>query len=182
MKKKLKLLLIAAIFFVPYGLAWLVYQNGHRWLAATTNQGELLSEPVSLAKIDQALLQGKWTLLYVLPGKCEQDCQNNLYNIQQVRLAVGKNLQRVERMVLNLQPQKASEFNHWLSTQFKGTKVAYLSKAQWGEFKINDNVPTAGRLYIVDPMGYAIMDYPNGFAANAVFSDLKKLLKASQIG
>jgi uncharacterized protein YneF (UPF0154 family) len=39
-----------------------------------------------------------------------------------------------------------------------------------------------GTLYIIDPMGNIMMQYPPGFDSYKVIKDLMQLLKASQIG
>ena len=74
-----------------------------------TNQGDLIDPAVPLprsrcstprASRSRRLLTGKWTMLYVGDGACDERCRRALYLSRQSRLALNKDMDRVQRVFL----------------------------------------------------------------------------------
>jgi cytochrome oxidase Cu insertion factor (SCO1/SenC/PrrC family) len=189
-------LLLAAIFFVPLALAfWLYYLPGAWRPAGGTNQGELLDPPRPLPRVDWPiaggspvrgeLLRGKWSLLYIGNGSCDDRCRKALYLTRQTRLALNKDADRVERVFLVTEDCCD---NSYLETEQPDLVVAIVGSQQAAafleQFPAYDDGPvrTAGRIYLVDPLGNLLMSYPATAPDKALLTDLQKLLRLSHIG
>ena len=106
-----QLLLLAALFFIPLALAfWLYYGPGNWHPVGGTNQGDLIDPAVTLplAALSTAdgttlapdFLRGKWTMLYIGDGACDQHRRKALYVSRQSRIALNKDMQRIQRVFL----------------------------------------------------------------------------------
>ena len=205
------LLLLILLFLIPLGLAWLLYSQKDTLGEGMTNHGHLIKPPFSIADIKiyttqgqllnnqlqkhrsgqlylhQPTTNGKWMMLYLYPGDCDKPCQRGLYNMRQIRLATGKNRDRVERAILTYRHNYSEiTLNELLSTRYKGTKHLIVNRIAFEKI-IKQNVHTAyatarGALYIVDPLGNVMMVYNTKIDPNGIYKDIKRLLKVSQIG
>ena len=190
-----QLLALAALFFVPLAVAfWLYYGPGHWRPAGGTNQGEIIDPArplpaVSLAKADgtptgDQFLRGKWTMLYVGDGACGPDCRKSLYLTRQSRIALNKDMDRVQRVFLVTQRCCDTRF---LAAEHPDLLVARLdgagARALLAEFPAYADAPdAAGRIYLVDPLGNLMMSYPHSAPDKALLTDIRKLLRLSHIG
>ena len=181
-KSKWKLIGIIALFVVPYIFAVIAYRNRAVWFSKTTNNGELILPVTSLKEIDSSLLDGKWKLVYVAANNCAKACKQNIYNLQQIRIALGKKLLRVGSLVINLQTKSAPKFTPWLVKNFPGTHVVYVRPELWQNVYDFTNKANNKEIFIVDPIGNLVLAYAGGTASKPIYQDLQKLLKASQIG
>jgi len=199
-RNRIVLCLLLLSFVLPFVVGHLAYFDGWFKGTPTTNKGELLSPPAAFADLHLQGLDGKplsaafldhhWWLLYVLPAQCDTACHNRLYQMRQVRRANGQEADRVKLVLV--QPQQPD-----IAT------VGLLSQQFPDIVRVNGSAPAinqalaaatasaagAGRLYIMDPMGYIMLSYaPEAdektsiVKAQDVLDDLKNLLKASQIG
>ncbi|AWB66692.1 hypothetical protein C2869_09730 [Saccharobesus litoralis] len=172
--KKLNMLLISACFLLPVLLAYIVLKMG--WFnPSSTNKGELLS-PLRSHHLAIHSTEKKWLVMYQVPEVCNQQCQNNLYVMQQTHTALGKNQDRVSTVAINASSQLV-QGSHLL-----GISVADISKLSF----MHDS-PQA--LYIADPMGNVMMRYQISedkqqaiMAARDLLKDLNKMLKLSKVG
>lgn len=125
-------------------------------------------------------LKGQWLLLSVAGGSCDARCEKNLYFQRQLREALGKEKDRLDRIWLvnddaavprPLLPALASS---------AVLRVAPAALAQWLE-------PATGQrlqdhLYLVDPLGNWMMRFPadmDAAAAAKARRDLERVLRAS---
>ena len=95
---KKTLIIMVAVFVLPVVLAKLALDND--WFTkGATNKGQLLAPTIDMS----ALLENaepKWSLLYVMPSKCDAVCENALFSINQVWLALGKESDRLKQWSL----------------------------------------------------------------------------------
>lgn len=176
-RARLNLVLVCAVFLLPLGIAVWMYATGWR-PAATGNHGELVEPPVLLRQLaleDHAghtlpvkLGDGRWTLLVVAAEACGEECRGTLLDTRQVRLALGKDRQRVRRLLLLARPLESD-----LSAEHPDLAVARLPAASG---------LTGSALWIVDPLGNAMLRFPQGFEADGLLEDMRRLLKVSRIG
>ena len=191
-----QLLALAALFFVPLGVAFWMYYGPAGWRpAGDASKGDLIDPARPLATLalptmdgtvtDAGFLRGKWTMLYVGDGLCDDRCRQALYLMRQSRIALNKDMDRVQRVFLVTdrccdRGFLASEHPDLLVARVEDAASAALLEP----FPSYDGVPVAaaGRIYLVDPLGNLLMSYAPTAPDKALLSDLKKLLRLSHIG
>jgi cytochrome oxidase Cu insertion factor (SCO1/SenC/PrrC family) len=196
-RQRLKLLLIFFLFALPLLMAVIWHANIDRWRpGTTTNHGELIVPARPLAPFDmldldgaritQDYLRGKWTLVYIGAAACEAACRSNLYKMRQVRLALNEKIERVQRLwVLSDAPHTAP--SPGLLSEHPGLAVAKPDTAELEHFMIqfNDTGDTpAGpnQIYLIDPLGNLMMQYPADADPKGLLKDLQRLLITSWVG
>jgi len=192
------LLALAALFLVPLGVSfWLYY--GSSWRpAGTVERGQLVSPAVPLPEVSLPLATGapstatapgflrdKWTVVFVGAGACDARCRQALVDSRQVRLALDKDMDRVQRVFLF--SGDCCEAG-WLEREHPGllavradgpdaaALLAPFDAAAGGQAMLS------GRLYLVDPLGNLMMSYAPDAPAKDLLKDLERLLKLSHIG
>ena len=181
-RPKRSLLIIFAVFVLPVVLAKLAL-DGNWFERGATNRGELLQPVVSLTSMlnQQA---PSWRVMYVVPATCNAECENALYAIQQVWIALGKESDRARPAVFmapDSDPGAAAvlaEYTHIEALAVSEEQASTLNKST-----------LANHLFIVDTQGNAMLRYPvyalrqdAVMGSRDVLADLRKLLKLSRIG
>jgi cytochrome oxidase Cu insertion factor (SCO1/SenC/PrrC family) len=189
---------LALLFFAPLALAFFLYY-GMRWHpSGHLNHGDLIQPALplpelSLRELDAAngderltqtgFLKGKWTLLYFGPGDCPAACRDDLYDTRQVRAALGKDSERVQRVFLaqgaccdrELLKTEHPDLITVRATDEAAPLVELLHQSQAGGV-------ADGRVYLIDPLGNLMMSYGAGAPPKGMLEDLKKLLGLSHVG
>jgi len=187
-KGRLQLILVAAVFFGPFFLAWLLYDTGSSTKPAnSTAHGELIT-PVKL--VPDANLNvprdeqdspypGRWTIVHVGNGACGEPCGTALYETRQVRKSLGKEDKRVQRIffLTDDTPLAAT-----IAEQHPGLQVFTASNALTINFRGAIQQYDYQSIFLIDPLGNLIMRFAPGTSMKDMHKDLKKLLKISQIG
>ncbi len=179
-----KLLAIMALFAAPVVASFLAYHFLRP--APTANYGELLLPPatVSGAEFERVgggrfrfeALRGKWLLVASDSGTCPEACRDKLLLMRQVRLMLGRNAARLERVfvaddVNPLDPAALAPFEGTVAiTPPRGLALPLEA--------VNDRA----HVYVVDPHGNVMMRFPAQAEPRRMLKDLERLLKASQIG
>jgi hypothetical protein len=158
-----------------------------RWMPAepTANYGELLppapvtSQPFERpegGRFEFGELRGRWLLVASDSGACSGPCREKLVTLRQVRLALGRNARRVERVFV-VDDVRAPEAS--LLAEFPGLRVALTPRGlALPPGAANDRA----HLYLVDPHGNVMMRWRADADGGRMLKDLQRLLKASQIG
>lgn len=188
-RSRLYLLFIVACFAAPLAAAGWLAERGT--FAPSGQHGELLhpAQPLTdlrLIALDGrvTMLRGRWTLLYVgSDDQCTAPCHTALYDLRQVRLALGKEMGRVETVwLLDATPDAA--LRDWLAAEHAamtvGVDASGLKSALAKAFADADT--TGGWIYLMDPLGNLLMRYPVAVEPRHLLKDLQRLLKWSQIG
>ena len=117
----------------------------------------------------------------MLGSGCDDHCQQLLHLIQQVRLSLGRESNRVARLhVANSAAPSPSV--PALIADNPGLRFASASPDWFQPFSLGGSQPLdAGHVYIIDPRGYLMLEYSKIEAAD-IRKDLKRLLKASKGG
>lgn len=193
-RQRRKLVGLAALFFLPLVIAFGLYYGGYA-PRGHVNHGDLIdpARPLPLVELPTlsggttgpGFLRGKWSLVYVAGGDCDERCQLTLAAAGQVRLALRQEAPRAQRVLLYTAPccgdrQGLDSQGDLLSADVSGA----AGQALLAVFPSYAQVPVtlAGRLYLVDPLGNLLMSYAPGFEKKSLLEDLKKLLKLSHIG
>jgi hypothetical protein len=184
-----KLLLVLAICAAPLLMSYFTYYVIKP--AGRTNYGAILDpRDYPMPRLESHLLngdaqelsayKGKWLMLTVDSAACVEICQKKLYDIRQLRLTQGKEMDRIERiwLVTDTQPI-ATE----LLRQYDGMRILHADKEKLGNWLPHDsNTSIEDHIYIVDPLGNLMMRFPKDADPNKIKKDLGKLLRASAIG
>lgn len=182
-----QLILLAVIFLGPLALAMYLYFGTEDWRpSGQTNHGVLIEPVITLPETpvetmngrttSAALLRRHWTMLYVNQAPCDEICRQEVTKIRQIRLALGAEAHRVERLYLygDEAPDAA-----WLAQTQPGLIAASLADNP----ALAAAIPPGGpSLYFVDPLGNLMMRFPADAPPEDIKGDLKKLLKISRIG
>jgi cytochrome oxidase Cu insertion factor (SCO1/SenC/PrrC family) len=189
-----KFVLMFILFAMPITASYLMF---FFWKPkATNNFGELIAPVVALpqetmqitdgrdasATVLAAGLRGKWLMVTIDEGACDEACGKKLYTMRQSRLILSKELDRVVRVVLlddgKLPTEKIQQ--DFAGTAFVNAKgSAWLSKLPK---PTNDATVGRGYIYAVDPMGNVFMRYRADHDIKQIASDFRRVLKASQLG
>ena len=188
-------LIVAALFFLPLAVAIYLYYAPAAWRPAGAVNHGMLIEPVrplpalALATLNGSptaadFLRHRWTLIYIGAGSCDTRCHEALYQMRQVRLALNQDADRVQRLLVATDPCCDRDF---LGREHPGLVVALGRDASTQ--RLIENFPvdsgalaSAGRIYVVDPLGNLMMAHPRDSDPKHLLEDLKRLLKLSQIG
>ncbi len=185
------LLILAVIFVLPFTVAATMHllqlkPGGHSY-------GDLVNPPRSLKPPVLHDLQGrpfgaeqwqkKWNIVTVDTSGCAESCQAQVYMLKQVHTSLGKETQRVQRVLL-----VPAEFKNQTSIDLQkkypdliilaGADNATIAFAK--EFNVHDQ--SSSNVYLVDPLGNLMMTYSKNKDPKGLRSDLTRLLKNSWAG
>jgi cytochrome oxidase Cu insertion factor (SCO1/SenC/PrrC family) len=197
-RSRISFLMLAGLFLAPVILAWLVFYVFPDFRpTGTINHGELV-EPVrpipafnmqSLdgRTLDETFWRGKWTFVYLIEGSCDEACIEHLYTIRQIRLAQGKNIDRLQRLLFMQPADSSATAVQTLQEKFPGLVILpvtseYAGKI-WPVFQVdNANPLKSNYYYLVDPLGNLMMRYSSEIEPQGIIKDLERLLKYSGLG
>ena len=185
---RLQMLLMLLVCAAPVLASYMAY---YWWQPeARRHHGELITPPRELPvlvarnvqgqEVSLSSLKGQWLLLAAAPGSCSERCEKNLYLQRQLREALGKDKDRLDRvwLVEGDAPVRAE-----LLPALEQATVLHLDAAvlhAWLQ-------PAQGHalqdhLYVVDPMGNWMMRFPahmDVLSASKARRDLERLMRAS---
>ncbi len=182
------LMLLALVFLGPMALAMGLYFSDFQWRPqATTEHGELYRPVRPLPDFaitlpgspsDNATLHGKWTLLHIGPGECGTECDAALVATRQVRRALGRDMERVQRVFL----VTSGNADHAALTAGHPDIGLTERAPEAAEVLAVIGATAPGEVYLIDPLGNLVMRYPAHATMKGMHTDLQRLLKVSTIG
>jgi hypothetical protein len=184
---------VALMFFAPLGLSFYLYYGKNWRPGGRVNAGELIQPARPLPELalplasvegqtDQRFLKGKWTFLYVQRGPCDDECRRHLYDTRQVRLALDREMTRVQRVFIgddgccNLAELKATH------PDLVVVRASAADEALLALLPVRGDAINSHRVYLVDPLGNAMMFYEPSAKSKGMLEDMKRLLRLSSIG
>jgi len=129
-------------------------------------------------------LRNKWTLLYWGSGTCTARCRTDLYNMRQVRIALNRDMDRVQRVFMAEGECCDWSFLEREHPDLITVRADALAGPLLSLIPAVDQVPaaTADRIYLIDPLGNLMMSYAPDAKPKGMLQDLKRLLGLSQVG
>ena len=211
-KKPRILILLVFLFGLSFAMATFIYLNPRLFHLKQTNYGTLIAPPRELREIsvqfseshlptfyDQSPLWNSGSSLshadashwnsfknlqhhWILGGSdlacCQsKSCQTTLFNLQQLHTALGKKYDRAIVLLLLNQSCQTKLPSLLLP---KNIVVGFVTNNVLAEFPYFNDAKTA--VWIVDPLSYLILGYPSTPNFVKLYTDLARLLEASQIG
>lgn len=186
--RKAQIAAIAALFVAPVAVAWFMFfgQSGTPYVPDA--HGVLAEPPVALGALDlppggdageEAQLAGRWSLLYLHQDACGPACEEALVRMRQVRLALGKDASRMQRVFVPLGGEADTER---LTQAFPGMAIVPQDTPGLSRLVERAGVREPGEVLLVDPLGNLVLSYPARTEADGLFRDARHLLKLSKIG
>jgi hypothetical protein len=140
-------------------------------LGATTLDGK----PITLDAY-----KGKWMMVQVNDADCQEPCRKRLHDMRQLRLAQGKDMDRIERIWLITDDKPVETI---VMREYDGTRMLRVNPDALKAWLPGEQGTTAAdHIYMIDPLGNLMMRFPKDADPNKIKKDLSKLLKASSIG
>jgi cytochrome oxidase Cu insertion factor (SCO1/SenC/PrrC family) len=187
------LIVVALLFFAPLGLAFYLYYGHGAWApGGRVNAGQLVEPPRPLPSLalplhdggatDPRFLKGKWTFLYVQHGRCEEDCGRHLYDTRQVRLALDRDMDRVQRVFIGEADCCDMKALHAAHPDLIAVIASPADRSLLALLPGAADLENSGTVYLIDPLGNLMMRYADNTHSKGMLEDMKRLLRLSHIG
>ncbi len=178
-----KFLLLLVVMCTPVIISYALYFMDYR--PQSKNYGDL----IPIVKVsgkgtnieDNTILRmkdlhGKWVLVTVDSGDCNEACKNKLYYMRQVRTVQGKEKHRIERLWLinNSVKPSAELMKEYERTHFVNADSEILDFIETKEEQTK-------HIYLIDPIGNLMMRFPENVDGTKMGHDIKRLLHVSQL-
>ncbi|MDB2679451.1 hypothetical protein N9Z16_00435 [Methylophilaceae bacterium] len=185
LRSRLILLGVALVFIIPILVSWyLVFFSDFKKGDGGTQKGELISPVIPLGEPEVFNLKsktiesinGKWTLLFFVENECNQLCEDKLYQLRQIRLALGKDRDKVDRLLVSKNKQQWSQYTN----SFNGQKYIDPTSRDYNGLikKFNDYAGLDLKAtYLIDPYGFLMMKYPQDDNPMGTIKDIERLIK-----
>lgn len=181
--------LIGAAAIVPLVLSVLLYFQPAWFALGHSNHGRLLRPPVKIklvpltrpfaaSPLPADYFQGQWTMVYVGGPHCGAVCREALYVTRQIRLGMGRDIVRVQRLYVVRgdrvdAPQKLRRAHPDLTVAEAAGTAGRRFAAQFTASADKESI------YLVDSQGLLMMAYPVKAKPLGLLKDLRHLLQVN---
>ena len=124
--------------------------------------------------------KGKWIMLKVGGSDCQQECQDQLFAMRQLRTMQGKQMERIERVWLITDNEPLETMLLRVNDGTRMLRAPADVVAKW--LPVEQGGKLEEHIYLIDPLGNLMMRFPAKPDPAKVKKDISKLLKASAIG
>tara|TARA_B100000614_G_C14542665_1_gene490905 strand:- start:1504 stop:2079 length:576 start_codon:yes stop_codon:yes gene_type:complete len=187
---RIKFILIVFIFTIPFVISYYLSKDYHAGgELQTSNYGSFINPIVNLSQTSLNDYSGenfivnqhlnKWGLIYRMSENCSQKCEEEIYLIRQVNIALGKDMNRLQRVIVLSKSISDSEIEEVVAKYPKSIIVKNNSSTFIDEI---NKITNRHVLLLTDPLGNVILGYDQDFEGKKLLKDIKKLLKLSKIG
>ena len=179
------LFVCAAPIIASYVTYYIIKPSGRTNYGAFIDQRTHLMPKLSSTTLDgrpETLeqLAGKWIMVKVGGGACDEACGKQLFAMRQLRTMQGKNMDRVERAWLITDQQPVDTM---LIRQYDDMHMLRVPREQLTKWLPTEQGTTLeDHIFLIDPRSNLMMRFPKDPDPRKVHKDLAKLLKASAIG
>lgn len=168
---KTHLFFLILLFLTPWFLARFLY-NHHHWIKFPgKNYGILITPTITADQLPIDSSSRRWKLVLFYPGSCEAKCQKSLHDLHQIRLATGPDRERVEYALASFEHHSTGEIS------------IFIDPTKFNEvFQKHHHTVEPGTIFLIDPNGNFILQYPPNASPSGILKDIQHLMKISQIG
>jgi cytochrome oxidase Cu insertion factor (SCO1/SenC/PrrC family) len=189
---------VALMFFAPLALSFYLYYGKYWHPGGRVNAGDLI-EPArplpaltlplaapavgtAAAQTNPQFLKGKWTFLYVQHGSCDDECRRHLYDTRQVRLALDREMDRVQRVFIG--DSDCCDLKELLAAHpdLIAVRSSPADEPLLALLPQRSEALNSHRVYLIDPLGNLMMFYAADAKPKGMLEDMKRLLRLSSIG
>jgi len=186
---RVQLILILVVFAAPIAAAFLYKPkafNNYGDIYTPVRPVENLVMQGSKGRVELDSFRRQWVFLVTADGQCGEACEANILKIRQLRFMQNNNMSRIRTVFMHtvLSQEAAND----LAAKYSPVESYAVEKGdfeRWIKILKLDDAPVEAerdRFYIIDPAGNLMMSYPASADPNIIKKDIKRLLKASQIG
>ncbi|MBX2847985.1 MAG: hypothetical protein KTR16_06685 [Acidiferrobacterales bacterium] len=186
---RVQLILIFVVFVAPIAGAFLYKPTGF------TNYGDIY---VPVRPVENLVMNGEgkqveldslrrqWILLVRADGQCSKECEENILKIRQLRFMQNNDMVRIRTLFMHT--GLSAEVAQDIDAKYQPIETYQIEQGafrEWGKILKLDNAPAEAeidRIYMIDPAGNLMMSYPAAAEPAQINKDIRRLLKASQIG
>ncbi|MFK8018103.1 MAG: SCO family protein [Gammaproteobacteria bacterium] len=180
-KGRRQFLMLVALFLGPVIAALALYFGGIDLRPkGSVNHGELISPVVQLPAVgDDEAFRGAWTLGVVAGPSCDESCEQALVMMRQIRLSLGREMERIERVLLIA--QEPAQLDR-VEQAHPGLLILDARTREFGALAAQFPGDPSVSIYLIDPLGNLMMRFDRATEPKAIRTDLKRLLRLSSIG
>ena len=189
---RVRFLALISVFLSPFIAGWLaLYVFEIR--PESNNYGTLVQPVKKLSWSQFTSTSGKfyengfgkkWVSIIFNEGKCEKQCRDNIFNMRQIRILLGRDTDRLQNVLIT----RSVLDNEMISFLEDFKNLIVIENFTNSEFTEQFRILESGQpgqepmVYLIDPENNYMMFFPTVFDEYRVLDDIKRLLKLSQIG
>lgn len=176
-------------FISPVVLAYFIFYFVD--VTSFTNKGEIFTPVIHIETlglkddkntlIPKSELTYKWRIYSFVSSSCDESCVKRLHDVRQIHIRLGKNSHRLIQVIVHLENADQALIE-LIKTEYPNVLNLYGDKATITNAIKNNARLLDNEIYFVDPMGHMMMRFTEDQPIDDIRFDLRKLLKASQIG
>ena len=184
-KNRLILIGIIMLFVTPIIASWyLVFFTDYQRNNQGVHHGMLVDPVIKVGEIEVKTLEDdsltqvgtRWTWVFFVEDRGYEDCSKKLYKVRQLRLALGKEIDKIDRLLVTKSKIDWSPF----SEAYAGQKILesgmqdyeVLMKAFGSHKQFNPK-----SIYLMDPYGFLMMQYSADAEPKGMIRDLERLIR-----
>ena len=175
---RLQLLLILLLTLGPMVLATGMYKLKFWVPDSRSYHGELIGNGQGRAALGVTSDEQRWQLLVTAPQGCDRDCQQLVYLARQLQIGLGRDASRATHALAVGQPVDAAYATR-LQREYPQLQRYTLHVPTYTQSAEGNG---SAQLWIVDPHGNLVLRYDPQVKGKDVLTDLRHLLKLSNIG
>lgn len=186
-----RLLLLLALFLAPLLAAVGWYLAAPQLAPRPSVHGTLLEPARPLEPFEAPVsgggrytlddLRGHWTLVQVIGADCDIACRRRLHDLRQVHDALGEDRVRVARLALAAAGADTPGLGSILDDHPRLTVLRTPGDGPLAG-QLSREAGATGDVFVVDPLGNAVLRYGSAAEPSGMLDDLEKLLRLSRIG
>lgn len=176
---------IALMFFIPIVVSWyLVFFTDFKMDTKGAQHGRLINPVIEIGEISakeitapkEIAIEGKWTLVFFVDIECDLLCEEHLYQLRQIRLALGEDMLKVDRLAILNEPVSWSKYGEaYFGQKYIDNISSDITELQ-NQFKSYTQFDYQS-IYLIDPYGFLMMQYPQGTEPSGIIKDIERLIK-----